>query len=49
MKSMRYKSGQMNVNELDDWNRAKRRARPFIFANVLFFKDKSKKIYSIAE
>ena len=39
----------MNVNELNDWNRANRRARPFIFANVLFFKDKSKKLNSIAE
>lgn len=37
----------MNVNELNDWNRANRRARPFIFANVLFFKDKSKKLNSM--
>ena len=32
----------MHVNELNDWNRTDRGARPFIFANVLFLKDKSK-------
>ena len=33
----------MNVKELNDRNRVGRGARPFIFANVLFFKHKSKK------